>query len=590
MFKSNIFNNSNLTKVLKFLWPYLWENNFQHKIRFTVAFTLVALYIALNLILPWIFKEIVADFLLVKPNKLLVHGLILLYGLLFTFNHISMSLRQLLINSVVENAVRSLAYKLLEHISSLPINYHENKKIGEVSNIFNRIQNAFSDVFLGLCFFVIPTLIEIVLAIFILSYSYGVVYAVFLTVFLLIFVVFSILKTNQYSYFQRARNNSNKKSDAQIIEGLINFEVIKYFIKKQTYLKNCNDILQQREKVELRASNYFLIVSMFQSCMVGVSLSILLIISGIRVTSGQIAVEDFVFINAYIMQFLLPLSYLGNIFRNVRKGLVDLEHFVEIFYFKRETRYSITNKFLPKEGKIIFDNVHFSYPGQNKILEDISFDIPANSTIGIIGKTGTGKSTITKLLYNFYSPTRGKILIDGFNITNIAPEVLASKIAIIPQNTVIFHDTLLYNISYHRPDATEKEIAHAIKGAHLDKLISTLPQGVNTIVGEQGAKLSGGEKQRISIARAILTNPLIYIFDEPTASLDMFTELAVLKTLKKISHNKTTIIIAHRLHTLTYVDKILVFDDKKLKITGTHQELLKTSKTYQQLWNMSIDK
>lgn len=583
----SFFGSTKFIKVLRFLWPYLWGKNTQYKGRFIAAFSLVIIYMGLNLLLPWILKEIISIFLQKQINIVAVYSFILLYGILFTFNHVSMSLRHLLMNRVVERAVYMLSYNLLNHISCLSINYHEDKKIGELANIFNRIQNAFSDVFFGVCFFIVPTLAEILLATFILSWLYGVLYAILLIVFLIIFTTFSIIKTNKYSFFQRIRNNVNKKADSQIIEGLINFEAIKYFVKREQHLDNCSDILTQRENAEVKAANYFFSVALIQSLIIGISLTVVLMISGVKVFNEQISIEDFIFINAYIMQFLLPLSYLGNVFRNVRKGLVDLEHFVEIFDLKPDINLNNQSNFYPKNGSIKFDKVCFSYSDRNIVLKDVSFCIPDKTTMAILGKTGSGKSTITKLLYNFYSPISGQILIDDFNTSTVSPEILSSMIAIIPQNTVIFHDTLLYNIKYHKPDTTDEEVELALKKAHLDDFISTLPDGYQTIVGEQGVKLSGGEKQRISIARAILQDPLIYIFDEPTSSLDLFTELSILKTLKEISKNKTTIIIAHRLQTLVNVDQILILDEGKVEECGTHDELLNSSSIYRKLWNIN---
>lgn len=581
------FRNTQFIKVLKFLWPYLWQKNKQYKTRFIFTFLLIATYIILNLLFPWILKEIITKLLQKDISIAIIYGFVVLYGVLFTFNHVTMSLRYLLMNKVVEKSVYMLSYDLLKHISSLPISFHESKKIGELANIFNRIQNAFSDVFFGLCFFIVPTFIEILLATFVLSTSYGIVYAGLLIMFFVVFTIFSITKTNKYAFFQRARNDANKKANSQIIEGLINFEAIKYFVKEEEYLRHCTNILIQRENAELRASNYFFTVSLLQSLIIGISLSVVLIISVTKVLDALISVEDFVFINAYIMQFLLPLSYLGNIFRNVRKGLVDLEHFVDIFDLKQDVKLNRPSSFCPKYGSIEFNKVCFSYSGRGSILQNVSFYIPAKTTTAIIGKTGAGKSTIIKLLYNFYTLNSGQILIDGCNTANITPEILSSLIAIVPQNTAIFHDTLLYNIKYHKPDATFEEVETAVKKAHLNHFIEKLPDGYETIVGEQGVKLSAGEKQRISIARAILKDPLIYIFDEPTSSLDLFTELSILETLKEISQNKTTIVIAHRLQTLAKADQILMLNEGKVKSRGTHEELLDRDPIYKKLWNIN---
>jgi len=400
------------------------------------------------------------------------------------------------------------------------------------------------------------------------------------------YLLFSYYAISRTAKFHNIYNEKRSQASARILDSLLNFETVKYFQNKDYDYEQCNTCLHEQEKAGI--AKYFseTIVQLGQSIIIGIGLMYLTTISGNAVIAGKMNIGDFILINGYLLQFVIPLNHIGYILHQVRNGLNHMKKALDLIALKPEIQDNPVHaiKMNIKKPEINFENVSFGYNTKRKILKGISFTVPAGKTVAIIGPTGSGKSTVIRLLFRFYDVTHGKILVNGHDLRNISQKSLHSAIGIIPQDTILFNNTIYYNIAYGCPSASKKDVEEAIKLSKLDNFIKSLPEGYNTEVGERGLKLSGGEKQRVAIARAILKQPKIFLFDEATSSLDVQTEQDIQHSIKKISTQSTTLIIAHRLSTIVHADEILVLSKGLIAERGNHQSLLNLNGLYTSLW------
>lgn len=572
-------------KLLKDLLPFLWIN--QEKIRglFLLSSFLIFLTIGLNLSIPIILKMIVLELSLADGS--MSHQLFLLLvasGLVWTLSHCIQQIRQIIMVRPLERSLRLFSSNFFNHLHSLPISFHVSKKIGSITNAIERAQNGFPDVFWGLFLIVIPTIIELLLSSGILCYLYGPDYGLILLVFLTFFVIFSTHALEWLTIIQKKANEQQAETNATIVDSLINFASVKYFNNKEHELIKCDKHLKLREKLVIKYISSMELVRIGHHIIIGLGVTLLSYTAGKQVIAGIYNVSDFVLINGYIFQLAVPLGHMGFISRDIRRGLNEMSSVMDLYKIPTDSKSENNKESLDKINNICFKNVSFKYDSSRSILRNINFSLKERQTIGIVGETGSGKSTIANLLFNFYNVHSGEILINGKNINQIKSESLCALLGRVSQDTTLFNTTIYDNILFGNPKASQEEVEKVIKLAHLDSFIKKLPDHYYTLVGERGLKLSGGEKQRIVIARVLLKKPSLYIFDEATSSLDLETEKNIMNSIKEITHKTSSIIIAHRLTAVMHAHEILVIKNGIVQERGNHQKLLKNDGLYASLW------
>ncbi|MBU4269547.1 ATP-binding cassette domain-containing protein [Candidatus Dependentiae bacterium] len=569
--------------LLKFLWTK--DNKIRKSILLSLVLGIIA--ILLNIITPIIFKSVINSLsnITAKPTYF-IYIILVTYGLTWLIGQITSEFKSILIFKALERGSRNLSLQIFDKLHSLSLRFHIEKKTGAIISSIERAQFGLDSIFWGIFLYIIPTLIEIILVISVLTFFYGIYYSIILLFLIILYLLFSLFSIERFTKKQEVYNQKRSQASARMIDSLINFETVKYFNNQKFDRSESDKFLQEQESAGVKKYYSYSLIQLGQNIIIGISLLLVTIFSGRAVINNQINIGDFVLINSYILQFAMPLHHIGHILRQVRNGLNDMDEIFNLFEKENEIKDSpnaIDIKI--SSHSINFENISFSYNKEREILHNLSFSIPSGKTIAIVGPTGSGKSTITKILFRFYDVTTGSILINNNNIKNITQNSLHQLIGVVPQETVLFNNTIYYNIAYGKPGATQEEIEMAAQKAHLKKFIQSLPEGYNTIVGERGLKLSGGEKQRIAIARVILKQPSIYIFDEATSSLDSVTEKEIQRNIEEISQSATTLIIAHRLSTIIHADKIIVLNDGQISEYGTHHELLQLNGIYKNLWN-----
>lgn len=543
--------------------------------RFFTTILLIVLTSLLNLATPIILKKII--YTLTVNHRVISHQIIFIlcaYGISWTLGQLTNKIRELFMFRVFERAVRVLAVKLFEHINNLSFKYHAEKKTGSITNIVDRVQSGLPNLFWGLSFIIIPTLIEIIIAIGILWHVCGFFYGLVLSVIFLVYVIFSIIGGSWCDKARRISNKKSKQASAYLVDKLMNFETIKYFNNLKAEIKSCNRILKEREDYMTKQLVYFNLVGVGQILIMGIGFIVLTLMAGKGVVAGKLNVSDFVLINGYLLLFMTPLSNFGLVFQQIKNGLTDMEDVVSLFEVKSEINDNFDAAILRFPYSVSFKNVKFSYGDKDLVLNNISFEIPYKKRVAIVGGSGAGKTTIIKLLLRLYDVNSGNIYIGDKDISSVTQESLRQMIGIVPQDTKLLNDTLYNNLTYGSVNISSEKLEDAVRKSHLTEFVARLPNGYNTIIGEGALKISGGEKQRISIARVLLKQPSIFIFDEATSALDSQTEKIIQQNLEEISTDKTTLIITHRLSAVMTADEIIVLDKGKISERGNHEQLL----------------
>ena len=570
--------------VIKMIWPYLWE----FRTRLGFAFVLLVLAKVATVTMPWVLKQIV-DGLDESINPVLVVPvmLIIAYGLLRFGSVFFAEARDAIFSRITERAMRSMVLKVFRHLHSLELEFHLSRQTGGISRDIDRGGNGFSFLMRMLVFNIVPTLIELgmVAAILLVNFSY--LYAIIILVSVGCYIYFTILTTEWRNRFVREANQLDSQSNTRAIDSLLNYETVKYFNNEEFEAQQYDSNLARWESARLKTRMTLMLLNSGQALIIGLGMVLLLWMAARDVASGAITLGSLVMINAYILQLFMPLNFLGMVYREVRRALTDLENMFGLL--KRKPSIENAPSAVPlkiTEGRIEFDKVSFAYHKERPILKDLSFKVEPGSKVAIVGPSGSGKSTLARLLFRFYDIQGGSIRIDGQLISQVTQESLRQAIGVVPQDTVLFNDSIYNNIAYGRPDASADEVRNAIRMANLEPFISSLPEGTETKVGERGLKVSGGEKQRIAIARVLLKRPPILLFDEATSALDSATEKSILAAFETLARNHTSLVIAHRLSTIVDADQILVMENGELIEAGTHQQLLAKAGRYAQMWHL----
>ncbi len=579
-----------LKKTINLLAPFLWpKNKLSLKIRVILAILCLVLSKATNLISPPILGRAVDSLTELSQGlnmyTLVPLSLIVAYGLARVATKLFGELRNAVFSKVSQHAIRQLTLNTFKHLHSLSLQFHLNRKTGALSKFIDRGTKGIDFLMNYVLFNVIPTLIEIVFVAGILLTLYGLKYAVVTVVTISIYVVLTFMITQWRLKFRRRMNESDNMVSSKLVDSLLNYETVKYFNNEEHEFNRLNDSLKEYEVAAVENEFSLSYLNIAQTLIIMTGITLMLGMSVFDIKEGIISIGGFVVINAYMFQLYQPLNFFGTVYRNIRQSLTDMENLFSLWGEKPYENNQDTNLKDTENASIRFDNVSFDYDVRRTIIKDISFEVPNGKKVAIVGPTGAGKSTISRLLFRFYNPKSGSIYVNDQNIKDISQQSLRKIIGVVPQDTVLFNETIYYNILYGDPQASEKEIYAAARSADIHDFIQELPDGYNTLVGERGLKLSGGEKQRVAIARAILKKPFIFFFDEATSALDSTTEKEIQKNLELISKNKTTLVIAHRLSTAADAHNIIVLDQGRIIEQGNHQELLELKGKYAEMWS-----
>ncbi|AIL66080.1 Putative multidrug export ATP-binding/permease protein [Rickettsiales bacterium Ac37b] len=577
--------SSNKLKTLAFLLQYLWAD--ERNIRLRVILSIICLIVAkiISLAIPVSYKYTL-DALSNKSNEIIFIAILLSYGSARIFSVVFSELRDMIFARVGQRATRMIALKIFEHMHNLSLKFHINKKTGDISRSIERGTKGIETILRFSIFNIIPTSFEILLVCGILWAIYGISFAIITLTTMIIYILFTLWISNWRISFVREMNEQDNQSNSKAIDSLLNFETVKYYGNESYESQKFNQSLLKYENAAVKSFATLSVLNIAQGVIIALGLVAIMLLAGIGIKNGTMTIGDFVLVNTYIIQLSIPLNLLGFAYREIKSAIINMEQMISLLDIKTEITDDPNNKPLKiSTAKVVFDKVSFSYDSDRHILKDINFIIEQGKTLAIIGYSGSGKSTITRLLFRFYDVTNGQIMIDGQDIRQVTQHSLRQAIGVVPQDIVLFNETIYYNILYGNLDATYEEIIEAAKKAYIHEFIVSLPEGYNTTVGERGLKLSGGEKQRIAIARTILKKPYIYIFDEYTSSLDTTTEKAIQDSLKELSKNHTTLIIAHRLSTIVDANEIIVINDGYIVERGTHEQLLEQNNHYAKLWH-----
>lgn len=570
-------------KTIATLLPYLWE----FKVRVILALSLLILAKLANVSVPLILKEIVDT--LDQPRAMLALPIFLIigYGLLRLCSTLFGELRDAIFAKVTQRAIRRVANKVFMHLHTLSLRFHLERQTGGVSRDIERGTRGISFLLNFMLFNILPTLLEIGLVLIILIRQYDVWFSIIIFVTLLAYILLTLFVTEWRMIFRRTMNNMDSKANTQAIDSLLNYETVKYFGNEAWEAKRYDTHLQSWEKAAVRNQTSLATLNAGQSAIIAIGVTLLMLLAAEKVIDGSMTLGDLVLINAFMLQLYMPLHFLGFVYREIKHALADMERMFTLLEENREIQDKPDAQPLYADHPAIhFRHVDFNYEPNRQILFDVSFDIPAGKNIAVVGHSGSGKSTLARLLFRFYDIQSGGILINDQDIRDVTQQSLRAALGIVPQDTVLFNDSLHYNIAYGRPDATKAEVQAAAKSAHIHTFIDSLPDKYDTLVGERGLKLSGGEKQRVAIARTILKNPPILIFDEATSALDSSSEKRIQTELGRIAQNRTTLTIAHRLSTIADADLILVMAHGRIIERGSHMQLLALNGTYAQMWEL----
>ena len=584
--------------TLKRLLPYLW----QYKVRVVLALAFMVAAKMANVSVPLLLKQLV-DAMSIKPGSveaLLVVplGLLLAYGGLRLCTSLFTELRELVFAKATEGATRSIALQVFGHLHALSLRFHLERQTGGMTRDIERGTRGVQSLISYSLYSIIPTLIEVAMVLTLLGTQFDMGYVWITLVALVLYITFTVIVTEWRTKFRREMNELESTSQTRAIDSLLNYETVKYFNNEAFEGRRYDEALEKLRRARIKSQTTLSMLNAGQQLVIAVALVLMLYRATQGVVSGEMTLGDLVMVNAFMIQLYIPLGFLGVLYREIKQSLTDLDKMFVLLEKEREIADQPGARPLVLEGPpaVKFENVRFSYEPAREILHGISFEIPPGKTVAVVGPSGSGKSTLARLLYRFYDVTNaasdtepgphgfGRITINGQDIKGVTQSSVRQAIGIVPQDTVLFNDTIEYNILYGRPEAGHDAAVHAAQAAHIHSFIEKLPLGYRTMVGERGLKLSGGEKQRVAIARTLLKNPPIVIFDEATSALDSANERAIQAELKSAARNKTTLVIAHRLSTVVDAHEILVLVNGEIVERGTHSDLVSRGGVYSGMW------
>ena len=571
--------------TIKTLFPYLWS----YKGRVFLALACLLGAKVANVGVPMVFKHMVDAMTITTQQAFIIvpAALIVAYGVLRFMTSMLTELRELIFARVTQQAVRNISLQVFRHLHALSLRFHLERQTGGLTRDIERGTRSIGSLISYTLYSILPTLVEVGLVIGILYVNYDAIFSIITAIALTLYITFTVKITNWRTALRRKANELDSAANARAIDSLLNFETVKYFNNEEFEARRYDEQMRQWADAQIKNQLSLSGLNIGQAAIIAIAVTSMLWQASIRVVDGSMTIGDIVLVNAYMLQLYIPLNFLGVIYREIRQALTDIERMFGLLNQPRE----IADK--PDAGSLAADNatvrfekVSFAYDPARQILFDVDFEIPAGKTVAVVGHSGSGKSTLGRLLFRFYDVTGGRITVNGTDIRDLQQDSLRQAIGIVPQDTVLFNDTLRYNIQYGRPEAADGLIDTAAAAAHLTDFIGRLPNGYEARVGERGLKLSGGEKQRVAIARALLKDPAILIFDEATSALDSRTEKAIQAQIDLAARGRTALIIAHRLSTIAHADEILVLDQGHIVERGRHHALLAANGAYAQMWRL----
>jgi ATP-binding cassette subfamily B protein len=571
--------------TLRTLAPYLWPKDFGLRARVVGALVFLVAAKLVSVATPMFFKRAI-DALTPNNTALAVPlGLVLAYGLARVMAQSFGELRDAVFAKVAARAIRVVGLTVFKHLHALSLRFHLDRQTGGLTRAVERGTKGIEFLLNFMLFNILPTLLEIGLVTVVLWRLYDVRFALIALVTISFYIGFTLTVTEWRTKFRRTMNETDQEANAKAIDSLLNFETVKYFGNEAHEAHRFDQALQRYERASITSKVSLSLLNIGQGAVIAAGLTAIMLMAAQQVVDGRMKVGDFVLVNAYLIQLYLPLNFLGFVYREIKQSLIDMEAmFVLLTEQKEVADLPGAADLRLSGGELRFDQVRFGYGAEREILKDVTFTVPAGKKIAIVGPSGAGKSTISRLLFRFYDVTGGTVSIDGQDLRQVTQKSLRAAIGIVPQDTVLFNDSIYYNIAYGRPGASKEEIEEAARLARIHDFVVSLPEGYRTRVGERGLKLSGGEKQRVAIARTILKGPAILLFDEATSALDTHTEREIQQSLKEVSKDRTTLVIAHRLSTVVDSDEIIVLEQGRIVERGRHEALLAAEGTYAAMW------
>jgi ATP-binding cassette subfamily B protein len=568
-------------RVVPMLVPYLWE----FKWRVIVALLFLTIAKLANVGVPLVMKQVVDSLDASRAVLALPLALLVMYGVLRLSTTLFAELRDVVFVRVTQRAIRRVALTVFGHLHSLSLRFHLERQTGGVSRDIERGTRGISTLLSYMLFSIIPVVLEFALVAAVLFARFDWRFVAVTFVAIAFYIGFTVAITEWRMEIRRRANELDSNANTRAIDSLLNYETVKYFNNEGYEARRYDDNLKQYESAAVKNEASLGLLNIGQSFIIAIAVTLLMILAADGVVGGALTLGDLVLINGLLIQLYIPLNFLGMVYREIKQALIDMDRMFRLLEENREIQDAPNALALPPgAASVRFERVDFSYDPQRQILHDVSFEVPPGSKVAVVGASGSGKSTLARLMFRFYDVSRGRIVVNGLDIRGVKQASLRAAIGIVPQDTVLFNDTIYYNIQYGRPDATREEVEAAAQAAHIHHFIVGLPDGYGTRVGERGLKLSGGEKQRVAIARALLKQPRILIFDEATSALDSKSEQAIQDELDRIAHGHTTLVIAHRLSTIMDADQILVMEQGRIVERGTHQALLGQDGAYAQMW------